>query len=104
MAEENEEATRAAKESGLSPRAFGVYWTLKDDGALKDAGISAAELAQEAEALLARFPNAALNPDEQRRLRASVYRPLLGVEGEERARIVDSVLRILLDAGADAES
>ena len=104
LAEEKEKATRAAKESGLSPRAFGVYWTLRDEGALKAAGISAAELAKEAETLLARFPNAALNPDEQRRLRASVYRPLLGVEGGERARIVDAVLRMLLDAGADADS
>ena len=36
-----------------------------------------------------RFPNAALNADEQRRLRTSLYNPLLGVEGSERGRIVD---------------
>ena len=104
LAQEKEEAARAAKESGLSPRAFGVYWTLKDEAALKAAGISAAGLAEEAETLLARFPNAALNADEQRRLRASLYRPLLGVEGDERARMVDATLRILLDAGADADA
>ena len=104
LAEEKEEAARAARESGLSPRAFGVYWTLKDDRALTAAGISAAELAQEAETLLARFPNAALNPDEQRRLRASLYRPLLGVERDERGRVVDAIIRILLDTDADADS
>ncbi len=104
LAEEKEEAARAARESGLAPRAFGVYWTLKDDRALKAAGISASELAQEAETLLARFPNAALNPDEQRRLRASLYRPLLVVERDERGRVVDAIIRILLDTDADAES
>ena len=93
LAEEKEEAARAARESGLAPRAFGVYWTLKDDRALKAAGISASELAQEAETLLARFPNAALNPDEQRRLRASLYRPLLVVERDERGRVVDAIIR-----------
>ena len=104
LAEEKEEAARAARESGLSPRAFGVYWTLKDDRVLKAEGISAAELAQEAETLLARFPNAALNPDEQRRLRASLYRPLLGVERDERGRVVDAIIRILLGTDGDAES
>lgn len=34
MAKEKEAAIKAAKDSGLSPRAFGVYWTLKDDAAL----------------------------------------------------------------------
>ena len=104
LAQEKQEAARAARESGLSARAFGVYWTLRDEPALRAAGISAAELAQEAETLLVRFPNAALNADEQRRLRASLYRPLLGVEGDERAQVVETILRILLDADADADS
>ena len=34
MAKEKEAAIKAAKDSGLSPRTFGVYWTLKDDAAL----------------------------------------------------------------------
>ena len=104
LAKEKEEADRAAEESGLSARAFGVYWNLKDEKALASAGIAAVELAQEAESLLARFPNAARNADEQRRLRAALYRPLLGVKGDERVRLVETVIEILLDTGPDAGS
>jgi len=104
MAKEKEAAIKAAKDSGLSPRAFGVYWTLKDDAALGAAGISALELALEAETQLARFPNARVNADEQRRLRAALYRPLLDLGKQERGRVVDAVLAILLDGEADAEA
>lgn len=104
MAKEKEAAIKAAKDSGLSPRAFGVYWTLKDDAALGAAGISALELALEAETQLARFPNARVNADEQRRLRAALYRPVLDLGKQERGRVVDAVLAILLDGEADAEA
>jgi type I restriction enzyme R subunit len=60
------------------------------------------ELARESEALLTRFPNARVNPDEQRRLRAALYRPLLGLDQEDRGRVVDIVLAILLNGGGDA--
>jgi type I restriction enzyme R subunit len=104
LAREKEEAVRAAKESGLSARAFGVFWLLKDDEPLRNGGISAKSLAQEAEMHLERFPNASVNADEHRRLRAALYRPLLNLGTEERARVVDLVLAILLgdepDAGA----
>ena len=92
LAKEKEDAVKAAEDSGLSTRAFGVYWSLKDDEALAKAGISGVELAKEAETLLARFPNAQVNADEQRRLRAALYRPLLGLDKEERGRIVEAVL------------
>jgi type I restriction enzyme R subunit len=62
------------------------------------------ELAQEAETQLARFPNARVNADEQRRLRAALYRPLLDLGKQERGRVVDAVLAILLDGEADAEA
>jgi type I restriction enzyme, R subunit len=61
-------------------------------------------LATEAEALLIRFPNARVNIDEHRRLRAALYRPLLGLEKEERGRVVEAILAILLDGGSDANS
>ena len=101
LAKEKDEAIKRAQDSGLSPRAFGVYWSLKDDEALAKAGISAIELAKEAEALLTRFANAQVNDDEQRRLRAALYRPLLGLGKEERGRIVEAILAILLDGGSD---
>jgi type I restriction enzyme R subunit len=52
--------------------------------------------AREAEAVLSRFPNAAVNDDEKRRLRASLYRPLLALQKDERSRVVDVVVATLL--------
>jgi len=103
IARERDEAIKAAKDSGLTPRAFGVYWALKSDLALQAAGISAMEIAQESETQSARFPNALVNVDEQRRLRAALYRPLLGLDGDSRVRVVDAVLAILLGGGADGD-
>ena len=96
LAAEKEAAIKAAQDSGLSARAFAVSWVLREDEAVKAAGIDAAVVAKEAELLLARFPNAAVNADEQRRLRASMYKPLLALAPEERARVVDQVVRLLL--------
>ncbi len=96
MAKEKDEADSAAKDSGLSTRAFGLFWTLRKDKSLEAAGITAENLAREAETLLDRFPNAAINVDEQRRFRAALYRPLLGVDGNERTRIVETAIGILL--------
>ena len=103
LAAEKEAALKAMRDSGLSPRAFGVQWTLRDDPALAQAGIAAPALAQEAETLLARFPNAAVNKDERRRLRADLYRPLLELQKDDRSRIVRTILAKLLGAGADAD-
>ena len=102
LAREKEDAMAAARDTGLTPRAFGVYWALKDDRALLIAGVSAMEIAEEAEGLLARFPNARVNDDEQRKLRAALYRPLLALDGEERGRVVDVTLAILLEGDRDA--
>ena len=102
LAKEKEASVAAARESALPPRAFGVYWTLKDEAALQAAGVSAMEFAEEAQALVDRFPNAAVNTDEQRRLRISLYNPLLRVESSERGRLVDQALAILLGGDADA--
>ena len=103
IASEKEAAAKAAKESGLSPRAFGVYWMLKNDPGFGTTGIVAMDLAKEAEDLLARFPNASVNSDEQRRLRMVLYRLLLRLNKEERSRVVNLILSILLDEGADAD-
>lgn len=104
LAKEKDEATKAAKDSGLSPRAFGVYWTLKNDEALQKAGVSTRDLAQDAETEIVRFPNAKVNADERRKLRAALYRPLLGLDKEDRGRVVEVVLAILLDGDADADA
>ena len=87
---------KSARESGLSARAFGVYWSLRDDAAIRGAGVDPMALAREAEKLLGRFPNAAVNPEERRRLRASLYRPLLTLGSEERSRVVDLAMAFLV--------
>ncbi len=103
LAAEKDAAIRAARDSGLSPRTFAVHWVLKDDAKLKIAGIDTLELAQRAEMLLDRFPNAAVNADEQRRLRTALYVPLLRLQKDERSRVVKRILGILgVCADADA--
>ena len=97
LAAEKDAAMKAAEASGLSMRAFSVYWTLRDDAMLKAANISAMEFAREVEALTLRFPNAAVNDDEQRRLRASLYRPLLTLGNEDRTRLVDLIVATLFN-------
>lgn len=96
LAKERDEARKAAEESGLSSRAFAVFWLLRNDAALKDAGIHPIEVAGEAQSLSARFPNAAVNADEQRLLRGGLYRPLLKLPKEHRARVVDTIMHTLL--------
>lgn len=95
LAAEKETAMKTAQDSGLSAKAFGVFWGLREDPAIKTAGIDALLLAGEAEEMLARFPNAMVNTDEQRRLRASLYKPLLALPQDERARVVDQVVKFL---------
>ena len=96
LAAEKAAAMKAARESGLSARAFAVAWVLHDDAVVKAAGIDPMTLARDAEELLGRFPNALVNADEQRRLRALLYKPLLALAQDERARVVDLVVRLLL--------
>ena len=72
-----------------------------DDPNMEAVGISTLNVAQEVETLLNRFSNAAVNTDEQRRLRAALYLPLLKLDKDERSRVVDRVLSILLDTDTD---
>lgn len=96
IAAEKEALIAEAKASGLSAEAFGVMNALREDSALKAAGIDAKEIATQIDQLAARFPNAKVNDDERRRLRASLYLPLLELEQEDSARIVDFIMRVLL--------
>ena len=104
LAEEKREAVRASVRSGLSARAFAVSWAFRDDEALKESNVSAQDLAWEADALLGRFPNASTSVDERRRLRAALYRPLLGLSKTARVEIVEKALAILLDNALDGEA
>ncbi|WP_339036207.1 HsdR family type I site-specific deoxyribonuclease [Bradyrhizobium symbiodeficiens] len=96
LAAEKEAAAKAAKETGLPPKAFGVYWALKDSEPLRAAGVQPLNLAKEVEKLMSRFPNARVNSDEQRQLRAALYRPLLALGREERAKIVELIVEAIV--------
>ena len=96
LAAEKEAAAKATKDSGLSPRAFAVFWALRDEPALKEIGIDPMEIAREADMLMGRFTNAAVNADEQRMLRGRLYQPLLRLPKDERPRLVEQIVAILL--------
>ena len=104
IAKEKENAVAAARDSTLTPRAFSVLYTLQDNPALESAGVSAMQFAQEVQVLVDRFPNAAVNVNERRLLRTSLYNPLLKVESSKRSGIVDQTLDILLGGDADADT
>jgi type I restriction enzyme R subunit len=95
LAEEKAAARKAAEESGLSTTGFAVFWNLGNDDAIQRAGIDPAHVAREVEALIERFPNWSENADEQRRLRLSLYKPLLALDKDERARTVDDTMHVL---------
>jgi type I restriction enzyme, R subunit len=73
-----------------------VMSALRDDLALKAAGIDPKELALELDQLVARFPSANVNDDERRRLRGSLYLPLLDLPQDDSARIVEFIMRTVL--------
>lgn len=95
LAAEKEQAQREASESGLSESGFAIYWILRADEGLAGAEMSAMGFAGEVEARAAQFPNWNENSDEQRRLRLSLYKPLLGLATEDRARIVETTMGVL---------
>lgn len=96
LAVEKEAMLKSAQNSGLSSQAFTIFWTLRDDITLQTAGIAAMDIAREIEALMARFPNLAVNPDEQRRFRAALYKPVLALPQADRSRVVDLVIQFFL--------
>lgn len=95
LAAEKDRARQEAAESGLTDAGFAIYWVLREDGALGDAGIDALGVAADVEGLVGQFPNWAENSDERRRLRLSLYKPLLGLGAEDRARVVDGTMQVL---------
>ena len=68
---------------------------MRDRAVLKIGRIDPLDLAREIEKLLARFANAKVNSDEQRQLRAALYRPLLKLGSEDRTKIVELVIEIV---------
>jgi type I restriction enzyme, R subunit len=95
LADEKAAAHRAAEESGLSRTGFAVFWSLTSDEAIQQTDVDAAQVALEVEGLIERFPNWFENSDERRRLRLSLYKPLLALDKDQRARVVDDIMHVL---------
>lgn len=95
IAAEKDAAMKAAADSGLSPRAFSVFWLVKGRPELAAAGIDPLEFAREVERLMVQFPNSGANVDERRKLRSALYRPLLQLPAAHRAKLVDDVIDAL---------
>jgi type I restriction enzyme, R subunit len=90
LADERRTAESARVSSGLAPDIFTVYWEIKREGYPED---RAHALALEIEAAYARFPNAADNADEQRQLKAEIYKSLLKVISGKK--MIDLAERIM---------
>lgn len=92
---EKDEARKAAQASGLSDVGFAVHWQLSRDEALTAAGLDTLAVAREVETLLGKFPNWVENPDEQRRLRLNLYKPVIKLPDEQRKAAVEQIMQVL---------
>ncbi len=90
LMKERLDAEKARKESGLDSDAFEIFWFLQQEK-LPDAIM----LAKEINAVYSRFPNFASNADEQRQLKAEIYKSLLRVvSGKRMVDIGEELLRL----------
>lgn len=84
------EAEKARKESGLDPNTFEVFWFLQQEKLSE-----ALPIAKEITAAYGRFPNFASNADEQRQLKAELYKSLLRVvSGKRMVDLAEEILRL----------
>lgn len=90
LMKEKLEAEKARKESGLDPDTFEIFWFLQQEKLPE-----ALMLAKEISAVYSRFPNFATNADEQRQLKAEIYKSLLRVvSGKRMVDIGEELLRL----------
>jgi len=95
LAVEKDEARRAADDSGLTDVGFAVHWQLTQRGALAGTELDSLVVAREVEALLGKFPNWVENPDERRRLRLNLYKPVLSLQDDQRRAAVEQIMQVL---------
>jgi type I restriction enzyme R subunit len=90
LMDEKLKAEKARKESGLDPDTFEIFWFLQQQE-IPNASL----LAKEISAVYGRFPNFASNADEQRQLKAEIYKSLLReVIGRRMVEIGEGLLRL----------
>lgn len=95
LAQEKEALRQQAADSGLTDLGFSVFWVLGREAQDFDAVAASREI----ETLVSKFENWRENPDEKRRLRASIYKPLLGLEKDQRAAAIEQIMQMLEQAG-----
>lgn len=97
IAEEKDKLREFAKQSGLSERAFGIYSALKAEDSLRGLNVDIQRVALSIEVAVDQFPHWRQNPDERRRLRSGLYKPLLDsrVPARSCAEIIDNVMTLL---------
>jgi type I restriction enzyme R subunit len=95
IAEERDKARELAMSSGLSQRAFGVYWVLIKEPALAGLKVDIQRLAVDVELAVDQFPHWRENADEERRLRSGLYKPLLGLPAEPRKAMIEKIMNVL---------
>jgi type I restriction enzyme R subunit len=98
---EKDEARKAAQDSGLSEVGFAVHWQLSRDEALIETGLDTLAVAREVETLLGKFPNWVENPDEQRRLRQNLYKPVIKLGVEKSKQAVEQIMQVIEQVAGD---
>lgn len=90
LGQERAAAEAARKVTGLEAGAFSVFWALKQDGQPEAQALS---LAEEIEEAYRKFPNAGDNADEERQLKAEIYKTLLRVvSGKKMIDLADRIM------------
>ena len=65
---------------------------------VKKAAFEGIAASREIESVLAKFPSWRENPDEKRRLRAGLYKPLLALCKDDRAALIERIMQVLEQA------
>ncbi|BDB43298.1 hypothetical protein [Mycobacterium kiyosense] len=97
IAEEKDKLREFARQSGLSDRAFGIFSALRTEHSLRELNVDIQRVAVSIEVAVDQFPHWRQNPDERRRLRSGLYKPLLDsqVPAKSCAEIIDNVMTVL---------
>lgn len=97
LAEEKDRLREFAKQAGLSDRAFGVYAALRAEPTLTGLKVDIQHIATTIEIAVDQFQHWKQNPDERRRLRSGLYKPLLDnkVPAQACNEIIENVMNVL---------
>ena len=95
IAEEKDKLRDLKKSSGLSDRAFGIFSVLRREPALESLKVDIQHFAVNLELAVDQFPHWRQNPDEERRLRSGLYKPLLGLPAEPRRELIEKIMNVL---------